>query len=141
MHLEDRTELKQFTARLAERPTDDEIALLQTDGDIRDMARMTLESLGIPLDRLPLVEKGCFAGRVIAQERRDWCRHLELHQDLRHMARPETAYRTDPERVGICTKLGHKSGISDPDYEVVIAAFKRTNCDGCTHREPSFPVQ
>lgn len=140
-HLEGRTVLHQHAARLANKPTDYEIALSQTDGDIRDMAKMTLESLGIPLDRLPLVEKDCFAGRVIAQERRDWCRHLELHQDLRHTERPETAYQTDPERICICTKLDHKSDIACPDYEIVIAAFKRTYCDGCTHREPIFPVQ
>jgi len=140
-HLDGRTMLHQFIACLANKPTDDEIAMSQTDDAVRDMARMILGSLRIPLDRLPLVEKDCFAGRAIAQERRDWCRHLELLQDLTHTKRPETAYRTDPERVCVCKKLGHQSGIGLADYQVVIEVFKNAYCERCLQREPSVAVR
>lgn len=136
-HLDGRTVLHQFITCIEKKPTNDEIALSQTDADIRDMAKVTLESLGIPRDRLPLVEKDFFAGRVIAQERRDWCRHLELLQDLKHTQRPETAYQSDPERFCVCKKLGHESGIGLADYAVVIRVFKNAYCDGCSDREPS----
>ena len=75
------------------------------------------------------MEKDCFAGRVVAQERRDWCRHLELYQDLTHTQNLETAYETDPERVCVCTKLGHRSNLAHPDYDIVITAFKQNYCD------------
>jgi len=140
-HLDGRTVLHRFIACHADKPTDDEIALSQTDDAVRDMARMNLGSLRIPLDRLPLVEKDCFAGRAIAQERRDWCRHLELLQDLTHTQRPETAYRTDPERVCVCKKLGHQSGIGLANYQVVIKVFKNAYCEGCLQREPSVAVR
>jgi hypothetical protein len=138
-HLDGQTVLHQFLAQLQRQPTNDEMALSQTDDDIRAMARMALESLGIPVDRLPLVEKDCFAGRVIARERRAWCRHIQLHQNLAHSQIPETAYDVDPERICVCTKLGHQSNIPHADYDAVIVAFKRNYCDGCTYREPSNP--
>jgi hypothetical protein len=135
MHIEGRSELQQFAVRISERPTNDEIALSQTNEELREMAMLTIESLGIPGHRLALVEKDLQAGRFIAEQRRDWCCHIELHQDLTHTERAETAYATDPNRVCVCTKLGHKSRIENPDYFVVVDAFKKTYCDGCTHRE------
>jgi hypothetical protein len=139
-HLDGQTVLHQFIAQIQHQPTDDEIALSQTDDEIRAMARMTLKSLGISDDRLPLIEKDCFAGRVMAQERRDWCRHLQLHQELSHTQHPETAYQADPERICVCTRLGHHSNIAHPDYETVITAFKQNYCNGCAHREPRHPL-
>jgi hypothetical protein len=135
-HLEENTTLHQIAATVARPPTIDQIALSQSDDAIREMARMTCEALGIPIERLPLVEKDVFAGRYIAQERRDWCRHLELLQQLGHTQRAETAYEIDPERICICLKLGHESEIALSDYEVVIAAFKCTYCDVCKDRSP-----
>jgi len=136
--LEDRTELQQFTAAVSAKQPDDQDAFVlgRTDDEIKAIARMAWQSLDIPASRLPLVEKDVLAGRVIAQERRDWCRHLELLQDLRHTQRSDTAYHIDPARVCICQKLGHESKIPHPDYVAIITGFKRAYCEGCTHREP-----
>ena len=131
--LEDRTELQQFTAAVSARQPDDQDAFVlgRTDDEIKAIAKMSWESLNIPASRLPRVEKDVLAGRVIAQERRNWCRHLELLQDLRHTQRSDTAYQTDPARVCVCQKLGYKSSIPHPDYDAVITGFKRAYCEGC----------
>lgn len=141
-HLEDRTELRQFSAALAAKEAEHEdfYALAQTDDDIRGMAKMTQETLGIPASRLPFVERDLFAGRVIAEERRDWCRHLELLQDLTHLQRLDTAYQIDPERACVCKKLNHKSKLPHADCNLVIKAFIEAYCVGCPHRNPNRPA-
>ena len=141
-HVDGNTESQQFraavTAKLA--ADEDAYALDMADEDVRSMARMTWEALTIPADRLRLVEKDAFAGRSIARERRDWCRHLELTQDLTHAQRPETSYATDPERACVCGKLGYASRVTDANYEAVIAAFKQEYCAGCAHRDAKRPT-
>ena len=135
-HLTEHTVLHQFQATIAEIPNDDVIALSMDDSAVKSMALMTLQALGIPSSRLMLVEKDILSGRVIAQERRDWCRHIELLQDLAHTMRPETAYKFDPVRSCKCMKFGYESNIRHTDYEGVISGFKGAYCNHCKAREP-----
>jgi hypothetical protein len=75
------------------------------------IARFTLDSLGLPAYRLPVLERDAEACRQIARERVDFCRHVNLVQDLSHTRSPSTCYATDPLRACICEKLGHKSKV------------------------------
>lgn len=135
-HLENQSLLMQLQRRITERPSDDEIALSQTDDDIRDMALHVLESANLPAERLPLVEKDFRAGKFIAFQRREWCRYIELEQDLSHLQSSDTTYQSDPDRFGYCTKLGHRSIIGHPDFEYIIDLFKKNYCEVCSVREP-----
>jgi hypothetical protein len=135
-HLEGRTVLHLFLQRTAEEPSFDEIALMQTDEDIRVNAAKEVDARGISRDRLPLVEKDHFAARALAKERRDWCRHLQLRQDSSHTHSSDTAFRADPPRACFCTRHEYRSALAHPDYDVVLLAFKQTYCSDCADREP-----
>jgi hypothetical protein len=108
----------------------------ESDERVRSFARDSWESLQIPENRLAAVERDCFVVRAIARERVDWCRHLQLEQDLKHTISPLTCYREDPNRRCLCEKHGYVSSIEAPDADVIVRAFKETYCAGCKDRSP-----
>lgn len=119
--------------------TDEEIQIRQsgkTDDEIRANASQMLRILGLPAERLEVMEREYLSFRDIARERLDWCRHLNLLQDLRHTLRPSTHFRSDPQRICECQLLGLRSTFSHTDWQVVIRAFKRAYCEGCPERSP-----
>lgn len=115
--------------RLSE-TSDDELRLEASDG---------LVTLHLPEDRFPNLLDDYEAIRAAARERVRWCRHLELLQNLRHMARLVTFYASRPDRVVTCKKLGHQSKFPSPDWPAVLQAFKTTYCEGCPDRDPKAP--
>ncbi|MGL4422479.1 MAG: hypothetical protein ACRCZF_17560, partial [Gemmataceae bacterium] len=116
----------------------DEVASLatRTDAQLRDMATFSLDSLGLPRDRLPVLERECFSWRAISQEKMTWCQHLELIQDLRHEQSRLTHFRTDPDRTCLCKLHNFQSLIPNPDSSVVISSFKSSRCKDCKDRAP-----
>ncbi len=116
----------------------DEVASLaqRTDTQLRDMAGLCLDSLGLPRERLPALEREWFSWRAISREKMTWCRHLELIQDLRHEQSPLTHFRTDPERRCHCSLHKYQSVIPTPDWSVLISSFKSSRCMGCKDRSP-----
>ncbi len=74
--------------------------------------------------------------RDIARERVNWCRHIQLIQDLGHTLNPLTSYAYDPERRCLCEKYGLTSRIGSPDWRVLIPTFKDNYCSGCSARSP-----
>ncbi len=140
-HLDGKSMLRLLLSHRSQRPTDDEIALSQSDIDVQRISKLTLREMDLPIERLPLVEKDFFLGRYIAEQRRDWCRHIELEQDLTHLQSPATKYLNDPERFGLCTKFMHRSTFGHNDFEFIVGLFKRMYCDSCTDRAPRSKCQ
>ncbi|MDB5320261.1 MAG: hypothetical protein JWN40_1892 [Phycisphaerales bacterium] len=107
-----------------------------SDNELRMRARGLLEARGLGPERLPAIERDYFATRYAARERIEWCQHLQLQQDLTHLANSETAYRRDPNRVCLCKKHGWRSVFEMPDYIGVTAEFKGHYCSDCPDRSP-----
>jgi hypothetical protein len=116
---------------------DDDFRLAgESDESLRSIARYSLTSLQLPVERLSVLEREWFVQRMASRERVKFCKHLQLLQNLEHERHPSTHFRTDPPRVCRCDKYGYKSAIENPDAEIVVAAFKKANCEGCPGREP-----
>ncbi len=135
-HLAGNTEHHRLLDEVSNPP--DEVASLaaRTDAELRDMAALSLDSLGLPRDRLPVLERECFSWRAISHEKMTWCQHLELIQDLRHEQSPLTHFCTDPERMCLCSLHKYQSHIPTPDWSVSISSFKSSRCTGCKDRSP-----
>jgi hypothetical protein len=111
-----------------------------TDEEIRKYARRTLELAEVPIERLAIVEREYASYRDIAKEKLHWCRHIELIQELAHERQPDTHFEKDPTRYCMCNLLKYESKIGNPDWNAIIAAFKRTYCEGCVERSPHTPT-
>jgi hypothetical protein len=137
-YIEEATIFQRFQGELAKRKAVDEDVHTADESDekVRAVARFTLDSLGLPAERLPVLERDADACRQIARERVDFCRHINLVQDLSHTLSPSTCYATDPSRACVCEKLGHKSNVRSTDAPAVISAFKGAYCNGCPERSP-----
>jgi hypothetical protein len=119
--------------------TDEEIQTRQSqksDEELKANSMQTLRVLGLPSERLPVMEREYHSIRDQARERLDWCRHLNLLQDLRHTQHPSTHFRSDPQRICECTFHGFRSTFSHQDWQMVIRTFKRTYCETCPDRNP-----
>jgi hypothetical protein len=101
------------------------------DQELRQLASQMLKILDLPVERLPVMEREYESYRDIAREQLNWCRHIELIQDLRHTLDPSTHFRSDPTRLCVCKLHGYRSTLGNPDWRAVILAFKTTYCEGC----------
>ncbi len=113
----------------------DEKLAHNTDEELLNFARSCLQALDLPQERLPVVERDIHSMRTMASERLNWCKHIEITQDLRHTAHPATCYLSDPERFGHCLKHQFKSVVGHTDTDTVVSAFKNTYCENCQDRE------
>ncbi len=107
-----------------------------TDEEMGRYADIVLEASGLPRDRLAVVTRGVFSFRDIARERVNWCRHIQLIQNLDHTRGPITYYAHDPERRCFCEKYEFASKIGSTDWRVLIETFKNNYCSGCSARSP-----
>lgn len=107
-----------------------------TDQEISKFAKRFVQIVGLPPERLPIVERDMSSRRDISREKFEWCRHLELIQDLEHERHIETHYAVDPKRYSRCSLLTYESRIGDSDWMAVIGAFKRAYCANCAHKSP-----
>jgi hypothetical protein len=110
-----------------------------SDDKVREYAAQMLRILQLPAERLSVLEDEYFSIRFIAQEQLKWCRHIDLHKDLRHTKNSATHYLQKPNRVCVCKLLNYKSVLEHPDWKSVVSAFKKTYCDGCGERKPIQP--
>ena len=102
-----------------------------------EMFAMTyLQALKLPPDRLRNLQKFALCGHDIAIEQRDFCRHLEIHENLDHASSPHTYYAIDPLRRCACREFGYESRVETQSWPDLIHAFKKTYCAGCTKRQP-----
>lgn len=137
-YLKEGTIFQKFQAEIANRNAEDEDVHIADESDekVREIAKFSLASLGLPADRLPVLEREAASLRLIARERVNWCRHINLIQDLRHTQSPSTCYLADPSRACVCEKHHYRSGIESTDPETVIIAFKKAYCEECPDRDP-----
>jgi hypothetical protein len=111
------------------------------DEELRQLSSQMLKILGLPMKRLPVMEREYESCRDIAREQLKWCRHIDLIQDLRHTLDPSTHFRSDPTRFCICNLHGYRSRLGNPDWRAVIPAFKTTYCEGCPDKSPIEDAQ
>jgi hypothetical protein len=132
------TSFERFQASLTEGRTQDEDMKLanETDEGLHELSIYSLQTIGLPADRLAVVERDWHAMRMTAQERVRWCRYLNMKQELGHMESPVTAYVTDPARFCVCEKHRREANIRHGDPATVINSFKMVYCAGCPDRSP-----
>jgi hypothetical protein len=113
----------------------DELFIATTDEKARSMAESMARTMGLPPDRIPNLIPDLLSSRELAIERRDWCRHLEIIQQLAHTASVDTAYTEIPKYGVICKLLG-LNGEESQDWAALIPRFKAFNCINCPYRAP-----
>lgn len=139
--LADRTLLKEFE-REEERfkQTDEDIWFAQlSDEELRSLTRDTLQTLGIPMDRVGIAEQSSRNDREIARERVHWCRHLELLENLSQTLDPGKAFISLPNRKCVCQKFGYETRIETSEAQTLVGTFKKMFCTGCEARDPKLP--
>jgi hypothetical protein len=135
----ERTKQGQQLESISASEFDDTKIALATDDELQRCAKDCLESLDLPQERLPILEREWQSIRGIAIEKRNWCRHLELQQNLLHTGSRLMHYRRDPDRSCLCTLHMYRSKVESPDWVVLIAEFKRRFCNRCRDRSPAHP--
>lgn len=71
---------------------------------------------------------------LVAQQKVEWCRHVEIIQDLRHTRSLDTIYRTIPKKWIVCPELGYRSPDPGRSFEELWPLFKGGYCLGCSSR-------
>jgi hypothetical protein len=118
-------------------PVDQDVAFaISTDVEIRKFAQDMAKIEGLPIDRLPIIERDCFATRDGSKERVEWCEHFEILQDLRHLAHMSTKFREDPNRICKCSLFKFQSPKPAKDWKLLVPEFKSTFCHACNSRSP-----
>jgi hypothetical protein len=138
-HIAGNTRFRMLLKSAPSNPEPDEILLEASDDQLRAFAVDWLESMGLPRDRLPIIEKEAACMRDVAHEKDAWCRHLRVEQILDHMKSRSTMYAREPVRSCVCEMFGYRSRIEDPDWKVLITAFKGVYCSDCKDRSPKQP--
>lgn len=73
---------------------------------------------------------------AVAQQHLEWCRHVQVIQDLRHTKSLETIHREIPRKTVICQELGYRSINSGRSFGELWPFFKGVHCLGCMSRNP-----
>jgi hypothetical protein len=133
-HISGQTVLQRFeinARRNYETQGDYQIASASAE-EISHMAVQVLERLGLPADRLPLLQKEVAMQQVLARERLSWCRHLELFQQ------GNVSENVDGESgiCGSCKLHQYESPCAMTDWRAVISTFKSQFCKGCPDKSP-----
>jgi tetratricopeptide (TPR) repeat protein len=69
-----------------------------------------------------------------AKQRVEWCRHVQIIQDLQHTRSLATMYRTIPKKRIVCIELGHESPYEGYSFDELWAMFRGVYCLGCPSR-------
>jgi hypothetical protein len=136
-----KSDYRTLVNRMKNPPDTDQAMSQMSDGDVRSFAESCIEAMEIPPDRLPMVERACGFFREIAQEKMNWCRHLELLEDKRHMASVQTRYRNYPNWKAACALKRIQGSHFSTDARHVLDVFKGCNCIGCPDRNPKGTSQ
>lgn len=138
-HMADTTDYDKLLA-VARNPPDHDLAMAGlSDAELGRFGQDCLEAMGLPADRLSFVQNDCAAARAMAQERVQWCRHLEMIHDLEHTRSRRTMYASDAQKWCECLVHRYRSRIEATDWRPLVAAFKRAYCEGCPDRSAKGP--
>jgi hypothetical protein len=121
----------------AQRALDPDVRLAsEADDAIRDVARYTVQSVGLPADRLAVVERDWFVQRRMARERLSHCRNLLLLDTTANDRSRATLFRTDPVRACVCDLHKFRSARPRVELDSLLDDFKRDHCSQCPDRAP-----
>lgn len=94
------------------------------DDQLRVFSQFVASVHGVPESESNVVFKDFVAMRAVAQERRNWCKHMNL----------------EPATISLwkcrCPPTGFLSSVIATEPESVLSAFKSTYCTRCSLREP-----
>ena len=107
----------------------------QTDEQVRGLALDLVTTAGLGKAALPHVETYLKAGRLMAAERRTWCKHLNFLENLDTKDGRATHCAGPVARVCDCVKFKIRGKVETTDAAASIAAFKSANCATCKGRE------
>jgi hypothetical protein len=108
----------------------------QSDEELNRVATQMLRSMESPPARLDVIVELLRSFRQISQERVNWCRHLQILEDLTVNPDPRTAYSELPTRKCFCDKFNYITDDASTDASAVIAEFKKSFCALCLARDP-----
>ena len=108
---------------------------LDTEEDIQDYTNFRMETYKIPEERRKYVVIEALCTRDTAREKSQWCKYLEIQENLTHTFLPETYYAEDPNRRVICSKFNYCVDNQSPDWIEPIKELKKIHCSNCLDRE------
>jgi hypothetical protein len=106
-----------------------------SDSEIEEYTQLFCERLNLPAEREDVVRNEMIGLRLLANEKRIWCRHLEFLEDLSHTELEDTFYSHIPNKVCHCGLHEHRSLIPQTDLRNLIQSFKSTRREGCCDRQ------
>jgi Domain of unknown function (DUF4365) len=109
---------------------------LNTDEERQHLTDFMMETYQIPSERRENVLIDVFSLRDLAKEKTQWCKHIEVFQNLKHTFSPDTIYVKNPNRHVRCSKLGYVVDHRLPEWIGQIEEFKKTYCHSCQDRKP-----
>jgi hypothetical protein len=109
---------------------------LETEEDIQDYANFMMQTFKIPEERKDnvLIEVLCTRDRI--REKLQWCRYLEIEQNLTHTLSPLTHYAEDPNRRVVCLRFKYVVDSLSPKWAEQVEELKRVYCSVCNSRKP-----
>lgn len=109
---------------------------LDTEEDIQNYVNFMMQTFKIPVDRRENVLQDVMCTRDGIREKSQWCRHIEIHQNLTHASSPLTHYAENPNRRVVCLKFGYMVDRLSPNWLEQIEEFKKLYCSICPNKEP-----
>ncbi len=109
---------------------------LETEEDIQDYVNFMMQTFKIPEERRDNVLIDVLCTRDGIREKLQWCRYLEIEQNLTHTLSPLTHYAEDPNRRVVCLRFKYVVDSLSPKWAEQVEEFKRLYCSVCTSREP-----
>jgi len=137
--LEDEVTFSSLRSRLDQEPSDRDLALSSEE----DKARFTEFCLrayagDADIEGMREASRSDVEDMVAAAKQRvEWCRHVQIIQDLEHTRSLATVYRTIPEKWIVCTAFGYRSPFPGHSFEGLWPFFKGGYCLGCRGRSPA----
>ena len=107
-----------------------------SDEELEKYAVQYTKIFNLPADRAAVVTRANQVSKILAKEHLNWCRHIDVLEELAHRSSPETFYARDPNLVGRCNNFDFQSNFRNPDLDITISNFKKGFCDGCTEQSP-----
>lgn len=108
----------------------------KSDEELSQISTHMLRSVESPPARREVIEAHLRSFRQISRERMDWCRHLQILEDLEAAGDPRTAYSELLTRKCFCDKFEYLTKVASTDAMAVIADFKQIFCRSCPARDP-----
>ena len=108
----------------------------QTDEQMQRIAVQILNSVGSPPARREVIEAHLQSFREISRQRVEWCRHIQIFEDLVAAGNSQTAYSEPLMRKCSCEQFGYLSRVQANNALIVISDFKHAFCESCSVRDP-----